>query len=75
MKVDHWRILRTFTRELVTEEEAELAKRYLELAVEKTTLAMIDYLLSRRFTEGCHVALRKEYLDALMRRTLWMRLP
>ncbi len=67
MMVDHYRILGNFTRELFSEEEANLAERYLDHAIEETRRAMGDYPVSKRFSEGKHVTLRKEYLDALMR--------
>ncbi|HKM08822.1 MAG TPA: cobalamin-dependent protein [Sphaerochaeta sp.] len=65
--IDHYRILSSFTGELFSAEEANLAEQYLDRAIEVTLLAMNDYPVSKRFMEGKHVAIRKQYLDALMR--------
>lgn len=65
--IDHYRILRTFTKELFTGAHIAIADRFLDRAIEETDRAMDAYPVSKRFLEGKHVGIRKEYLNALMR--------
>lgn len=65
--VDHYRILRSCTRELFADDEVLVAERFLDRAIEETDRAVENYPLSERFTTGKHVAIRRAYLNAMMR--------
>jgi len=65
--VAHYSILRRYVGELFAAEEAQVAASYLDMAIEVTDKAVDNVPLSRRFSEGKHVEVRKEYLSALMR--------
>jgi MerR family transcriptional regulator, light-induced transcriptional regulator len=65
--VAHYAILRRFTTELYSEDEAAFAGRCLDKAIEVTDQAVDNYPVSQRFLEGKHVPIRQEYLKALIR--------
>lgn len=59
-------ILGAHAGEILSAEEIERAKAYLELAAQVTTLAVTDIPLSANFMEGEYAGIRKQYLDALI---------
>jgi methanogenic corrinoid protein MtbC1 len=65
--VDHYRILRSFTDELFSAEDASIAEHFLKLAIEETDRAVDNFPVSERFSKGKHVTIRKNYLSALIR--------
>lgn len=64
--VDHYTILRSYTKELYTEEQAHLADIYLDRAIEATIQAVVEIEEYEQFLLGSHGDIQKEYLNALL---------
>ncbi len=65
--VSHYAILKHSSGELFSGEERVLADRIIEGAMQVTEQAVDNYPVSDTFFSGKHIAIRKEYLSALMR--------
>jgi methanogenic corrinoid protein MtbC1 len=65
--VDHYAILKVFTKELFSIEQASLADTYIEAAIEETKNAVDCFEVSEEFLKGKHAHIRREYLNALLR--------